>query len=162
ESHRPAAARFPSVHSGSIDPASSATGYYLRWAVSLTERTAMPPSGHTSIVDTPAASRNKRCKKASDAARAPRRISLIGEAGETITTTPPAYALTAVAIAFRVRFATVSNDSPPGGATAVEASQAAISSGQPACTSAKVSASHAPKSHSIRSSTTVTGTPPTS
>ena len=52
------------------------------------------------------------------------------------------------------------NDSPPGGEMSGEPSQASSSSGHRCFTSANVSPSHSPKSHSIRSGSTSIGAGP--
>ena len=62
----------------------------------------------------------------------------------------------------RTRVSTASNDSPPGGAVDGEPSHASSWSGHRFRTSANVSPSHSPKSHSMRSGSTCTGTPPAS
>ena len=50
----------------------------VRWPVSLTLRTATPPSGQVSTMEIPAGSRKSRCRRASPAASASRRVSLSG------------------------------------------------------------------------------------
>src|SRR5262249_5938151 len=64
-----------------------------------------------------------------------RTISLTGVTWVTTTTVCPGYAASTLSRAVRTRRAQASNDSPPGGATEVEASQALSWSGQARCTS---------------------------
>src|SRR6266545_3835196 len=128
-----------------------------RCDVSFTVRTATAPSAYMSTMDRPPGSRYRRCSSASLAASASRRISLIGVTWLTSTTPRPGYSDGRRATTPETREATSEKGSPPGGATSAPASHASSSAGHRRRTSAKVSPSQAPKSHSIRSGSTRTG-----
>src|SRR6266540_218164 len=118
---------------------------------------AAAPSAYMSTMDRPPGSRYRRCSSASLAASASRRISLIGVTWLTSTTPRPGYSDGRRATTPETREATAEKGSPPGGATSAPASHASSSAGHRRRTSAKVSPSQAPKSHSIRSGSTRTG-----